>query len=83
MLLVMSMENIGMIDRMIRFIIAIVFIIVGFTYSPWWFIVAAAALITALVGTCGLYSLLGIRTNKEEKSIPKKTASKIAKKRKR
>lgn len=70
-------ENVGMIDRMIRFIIAIIFIILGFLYSPWWFIVAAVALITALLGWCGLYAVLGINTCKAEKA--KKTEKPVKK----
>jgi hypothetical protein len=73
-------ENVGLIDRMIRFVVAIVFIIVGFTVSPWWFIVAAVALITGLMGWCGLYVLLGINTcSGKECKIPKKK-KKITKK---
>ena len=74
------MENIGIIDRMIRFVIAIIFIVLGFTISPWWFIIAALALITALLGWCWLYALLGISTTGEnsaqanKKSTRRKTA---------
>lgn len=55
-------ENVGMVDRLIRFIIAIIFIILGFMYTPLWFIVAAVALITALLGWCGIYALFGWNT---------------------
>jgi len=72
-------ENIGLIDRMIRFVVAIVFIVMGFTLSPWWFIVAAAALITGLMGYCGLYTLLGVNTCGKTES---KQSAKKAKKKK-
>lgn len=75
-------ENVGMIDRMIRFIIAIIFIILGFLYSPWWFIIAAIALITALLGWCGLYSLLGINTCKVNKTKKTETTKKTSKRKK-
>jgi len=75
-------ENVGMIDRMIRFIIAIIFIILGFLYSPWWFIVAAIALITALLGWCGLYAILGINTCKVDKIKKTETTKKTSKKKK-
>ena len=66
--------NVGLIDRMIRFVIAIVFIIIGFTISPWWFIVAAVALFTGITGYCGAYSLFKINTceTKEKKAGSKK-----------
>jgi hypothetical protein len=72
-------ENVGMIDRMIRFILAIIFIILGFMHSYWWFIPAAVALITGLLGWCGLYAVFGISTcsSKEVKT------AKSAKKRKK
>ncbi len=74
-------ENVGMVDRLIRFIIAIIFIILGFMYTPWWFIVAAIALITALLGWCGLYALFGwntcnVKTVKQVSKPAKKTAKK-------
>ncbi|GIU68846.1 MAG: hypothetical protein KatS3mg002_0082 [Candidatus Woesearchaeota archaeon] len=69
-------ENVGMIDRLIRFIIAIIFIILGFLYSPWWFIIAAIALITGLLGWCGLYSLFGWNTCKMNKSEKSSTSTK-------
>jgi hypothetical protein len=64
-------ENVGMIDRMIRFILAIIFIILGFVYSPWWFLPAAIALITGLVGWCGLYTVFGWSTCGAGKPLPK------------
>ncbi|MGV8150505.1 MAG: YgaP family membrane protein [Candidatus Woesearchaeota archaeon] len=79
-------ENIGMVDRMIRFIIAIIFIILGFVYSPWWFIVAAIALITAILGWCGIYSLFGCNTCSTSDKLSTKTVAKpkkVAKKKKK
>jgi hypothetical protein len=57
------MENVGMLDKMVRYVIAIVFIIVGFIANAWWFLLAAYALITAVTGTCWVYSILKIGTN--------------------
>jgi hypothetical protein len=65
-------HNVGTVDKTIRFIIAIVFIIMGITLSPWWFIVAAIALVTALMGYCGLYSVCNINTN-DKKSVKSNT----------
>ena len=76
-------ENVGMIDRMVRFILAIIFIILGFMYSYWWFLPAAVALITGLVGWCGLYALFGISTNQTKKVKATAKARKIVKPAKR
>jgi hypothetical protein len=73
---VAMIENIGVADRMVRFIVAIVFIIIGFVVSPWWFIVAGLALITGILGWCGLYSLLGISTCKDSCKVITNSSSK-------
>ncbi len=67
------MNNMGKTDRVIRLILATLLAVlwaVG-TVQSWLgivlLVVAAVLLLTALVGTCPLYSLLGIRTTKKSK----------------
>ena len=61
-------KNVGMIDRVVRIIIGIVLLAafaLGWVASPWSYLVALIgliALITGAVGTCALYSLLGMST---------------------
>lgn len=61
-------KNVGMIDRVVRIIIGIVLIAafaLGWISAPWSYLVALIgliALITGAVGTCALYSLLGMNT---------------------
>jgi hypothetical protein len=61
-------KNVGMIDRVVRIIIGIVLIAVfalGWVAAPWSYLVALIgiiALVTGAVGTCALYSLLGMNT---------------------
>jgi len=76
-------QNVGMTDRIIRIILAVVFIILALVYSYWWFIPAVLALVTGMVGWCGLYTLFGWSTNNTEaKSIKQaKPVKKVAKKR--
>ncbi len=75
-------QNIGLADRLIRLILTIVFVILGFVYGWGWFIPAAIVLITAITGWCCLYKLFGWNTNKVERKVttkkiaPKKTAKK-------
>ena len=66
--------NVGMIDRIIRFVVAIIFFVIAVNFSWWWLIVTAVALITGILGWCGLYKVLGISTCK--KVAVKKTAKK-------
>jgi Protein of unknown function (DUF2892) len=61
-------KNVGMIDRVVRIIIGIVLIAafsLGWVGAPWSYLVALIGLIvlvTGVVGTCALYSLLGMNT---------------------
>jgi hypothetical protein len=58
-------KNIGTIERVIRVVLALVFAYFGFTISAWFYLLTAFALITAAIGYCPLYHLLGISTNKK------------------
>jgi len=65
--------NIGSTDRLIRLILASVFLYLGlFLYSGTGFGIALVVmgglmLVTGLVGFCGFYQLLGIRTTAIDK----------------
>jgi hypothetical protein len=60
-------QNVGTIDRTIRAIVGLVIIGAGVMYSSWWGVVGAVLLLTALVGWCPPYTLLGINTAKAKK----------------
>lgn len=61
--------NVGSIDRLIRLLLASVlfysglFLYNGSTLGIGLIVVGSVLLVTALVGFCGLYRLLGIHTN--------------------
>lgn len=61
-------KNVGTIDRVVRIILGIVLITafaLGWVAAPWSYLVALIgliALVTGAVGTCPLYSLLGMST---------------------
>ena len=57
-------KNMGTSDRVIRLILGIIIIAVGVFYKSWWGAVGLVPIFTALVGWCGLYTLLGISTSK-------------------
>lgn len=57
-------QNVGKNDKIIRIIIGILFIVAAAIWTWWLLIPAAISILTALTGTCGLYSLLGINTCK-------------------
>ena len=65
-------KNVGMLDRIARIIIGLALFGFGLLYaaSPWSYIVMLLGLIalaTGALGTCGIYSLLGINTLKGAK----------------
>ncbi len=75
-------KNVGKEDKIVRVVLGIVaFISSAFIQTPWSYlaiIIGIIFIITAILGTCGLYTLLGINTNKkqEKKSNKKEKAKK-------
>ncbi len=59
-----ALRNLGLADRIIRTAIGVAVIAVGVAFHSWWGLLAAVPLVTAAVGFCPLYSLLGISTRK-------------------
>ena len=64
-------RNVGTIDKVIRVLIAIALVVVGIVGAGaglWWIaIVALLPLVTAGVGFCPLYRLIGVKTIKVKK----------------
>ncbi len=56
------MKNVGSIDRTIRIIAGAVILVVGITYESWWGAIGVVPLITATLGWCPAYTVLGINT---------------------
>lgn len=62
----MFKKNVGTIDRVVRVIIGLAAIGLFF-YLPdaawrWWLLIGVVPLVTGLVGTCPIYSVLGLST---------------------
>lgn len=55
-------KNVGKIDKIIRYVLGALFLVLSFTVSYWFLIPAALMIVTAAVSFCGLYSLFGINT---------------------
>ena len=67
-------KNVGSTDKLIRYVLSAVFVVVGFSLlnQVLWlsialFVFALALTLTALFSFCGLYTLFGINTCKLEK----------------
>lgn len=56
--------NVGSSDRVIRFILGIVIILIGLYYKSWWGVIGVIPLFTAFVKWCPLYLPFGISTKR-------------------
>jgi len=56
--------NVGANEGIVRLAIGLIAIILGFYLSPWFYLVAVIAFLTAVLGYCPISHLLGINTCK-------------------
>lgn len=56
--------NIGLWDRAMRIVLGATILAAGYVYQSWWGLIGLLLVLTGLVGWCGLYTLLGISTKK-------------------
>ena len=57
--------NVGNTDRIIRFVLGAVIIVVGFYFESWWGVVGVVPIITGLLNFCPAYNLIGVSTRKK------------------
>ena len=65
-------SNVGSTDKIIRIVLGIVIIALGFIYQSWWGLVGIIPLATGFIGKCGLYIPFGISTSKTKPSSEQK-----------
>ncbi len=62
----MFTNNVGMIDRVLRILVGAVLLVAFFIYpnASWryWTLIGIVPLLTGALGTCPLYSILGLST---------------------
>ena len=61
-------KNMGAADRIIRVILGIVIIALGLMYKSWWGAVGIIPILTAAMGYCPPYALLGVSTCRGSKA---------------
>lgn len=59
-------KNVGNIDKVVRIVLGLAIGGLGIAYQSWWGLIGLLPIATALVGSCGVYTLLGISTCKKE-----------------
>lgn len=55
-------QNVGSIDKIFRIVAGLAIIAAGIYYQSWWGAVGVLPILTALMGWCPPYALLGIST---------------------
>ena len=58
--------NVGKTEKIVRVIIGLILLLVGYFYNLWFSLIGIVLLMTAVVGFCPLTHLLGINTCKTE-----------------
>ena len=56
--------NVGKSDKIIRWIIGIVLIVLGIVYKSWWGAIGLLPILTAIISFCPLYLPFGLSTCK-------------------
>jgi hypothetical protein len=59
-------KNIGKTDKIIRVVLAVIFAVLGYMYSPWLYILTVILLVTVITGFCLPYKWLKINTAKKK-----------------
>jgi len=59
--------NVGATDRLLRIMIGLVILVIGYIYSNWWGLVGLIPLLTGLFRWCPIYLPCKINTDKSEK----------------
>lgn len=60
--------NVGGADRIIRIILGVLIIVLGFYFKSWWGLIGIVPMFTGLLNFCPAYTLIGVSTNKKIKS---------------
>jgi hypothetical protein len=50
-------QNVGKVDKIVRFILGLAIVIAGFIYNSWWGLLGLVFIGSALVGRCLIYKI--------------------------
>ncbi|MEJ5261414.1 MAG: DUF2892 domain-containing protein [Ignavibacterium sp.] len=54
--------NVGSVDKVIRIVLGLAILVFGYLNESWWGLVGLVPIVTAFLGYCPAYSLLGVST---------------------
>jgi hypothetical protein len=58
-------KNVGSIDQIVRIVIGLAVMVVGYKYNTWWGLAGLIPIATAIFNFCPFYTLFGIKTCKK------------------
>lgn len=59
-------KNVGSSDKLIRYILGLVILGLGYYYKSWWGLIGIIPIGTALIGVCPVYLPFKLSSNKKE-----------------
>ncbi len=59
--------NVGSADKIIRIVLGIVIIVLGFVFQSWWGLIGVVVLLTGILNFCPAYALIGVSTKAKVK----------------
>lgn len=71
----MFTRNVGTVDRVIRALVGLLLMWYGYDHQSWWGLLGLVIFATGVLGTCGLYRLLGFSTCPVKPNESEKTTS--------
>ena len=57
-------KNVGTLDKAVRIVLGIAIIAFGIYFQSWWGLVGLVPLLTAFIGWCPAYNIIGVSTDK-------------------
>jgi hypothetical protein len=60
-------KNVGKADKIVRIVIGVVILAVGYYFKSWWGLIGLVPILTAAIGWCPAYLPFGISTCKAKK----------------
>jgi hypothetical protein len=60
-------KNVGKTDKIVRIVIGVVILAVGYYFKSWWGLIGLVPILTAAIGWCPAYLPFGISTCKAKK----------------
>jgi len=63
--------NVGGVDRIVRIVLGLVILALGYFYHSWWGLIGLLPLLTGLFRICCLYELVGVNTCKTKTETEK------------